>query len=117
MTKQFRVNNHTFNRDLAIVADTNSVGYDVGRADSFSILVAVADNGSGAGSIALEASLDNTTYVELSSSSTTIAFVSSAQNMLFTVQNPAYRYVRVAATVSAGDIDVVSNITVTEGSR
>lgn len=115
MANKLRIDNSKFYIATGITADENSKSINVGGAESYSMLVTLADNGSGAGSIALEGSLDDTNFVELSGSSQTIAFVSLAQKMLFTVQKPSYKYVRVAVTVSAGDIDVTSEVTVTEG--
>jgi hypothetical protein len=115
MSSPLRNDNYKFYQAAGVTASENSNAVDIGGARGFSILVTLADNGSGAGSVALEGSLDGTNFVELAGTSTTISFLASAQKILFTVTDPMYKYVRIALTVSAGDMDIDGEVTIIEG--
>jgi len=115
MSNSLRVDNSLEMKVVSAVTSQNSTAIDVGGAEGYSALVTLADVTSGVGTVALEGSLDGTTFVELNGSSQTIAFVSSAQKMLFTVQKPTYKWVRVAYTRTSGTLTIQAEVTVIEG--
>lgn len=115
MSSSVRIDNSKFYISSGVTSDENSVGHNIKGADKVSIVVSIADNGSGAGTVALEGCNDDSKYVEITDSSQTIDFTASAQNIIFDIIDPSYLWIRIAVTVSAGDMDFTGEITVIEG--
>lgn len=97
-----------FDSQTGKTADFNSAALDLDEAVGYAIQVNLTDNGAGAGSVALQATVDGTNYVEISGTSTTIAFASGVQSIIWNVAEPFYKKVRVAYTISAGNIDATA---------
>jgi hypothetical protein len=115
MSSSLRNDNNKFYNVTGVTASEQSNAVEISGSRGFSVLVTLADNGSGAGNISLRGSLDGTNWVEISGSEQTITFSASAQKMLFNIVDAMYKYVDVDVTISAGDIDVDAEITIIEG--
>jgi hypothetical protein len=86
-----------------VTSNINSESMDISTMDGFSVHASYVDNGSFAGTIKIQASIDGTNFVDVADSSSAI----SVSNGNFWNYNGAYyRYFRVSITVSAGDGDV-----------
>lgn len=87
---------------VTAASNATSIGYDLGDLASYSIGVVISGSNI-AGTIKLQCSNDNTTWVDVPSAST--AITSSADEM-FNISNAQYRYVRAdwAATSGTGNI-------------
>jgi len=115
MSSSLRVDKHQFYVGTTVTSTEQSAAADVGGARGYSVQIELTDNGSAAGTISLQASVDNSTFVDIVGTATTMAFTSSAMSIIYDVQFPGYGYVRVNTTVTAGDLDITAKITIVEG--
>lgn len=83
---------------VSAASSVDSIGYDLGELAAFSIGVVISGSNI-AGTVKLQCSNDNTTWVDVPNAST--AITSSADEM-FNISNAQYRYVRVVWTASSG---------------
>lgn len=99
---------------IAIDANTYAVGASLADANA-DTRVTITDGGTGThtftptslagASVKLQASLDNSTFVDIAASSNNIT---ASANFLYNVDAAHYRYFRVAYTLTAGQLDVVT---------
>jgi hypothetical protein len=83
---------------VSAATSVSSIGYDLGDLASFSVQ-GVFSGSNVAGTLKLQCSNDNTTWVDVPSASTSIT---SSADEVFNISNAQYRYVRASWTYSSG---------------
>lgn len=91
----------------ATTASSTSAAYDVSKADRFLIQLALTGNSGTAVTIAVEASLDGATYIELDSTTKT-----SSNDGYFISGNWPYNEIRVSTSTHATEAAVTATLTV-----
>lgn len=90
---------------VSAAANKTTIGYDLGDSVGYS-LASVVSGADVVGTLSLEVSLDNTSYVEVPSSSQSIA---ASADYIYSVSDAQYRYVRAKWVYTSG----TGNITIT----
>lgn len=99
------IGSHSLYSASSITAGFNSTSINRDVMDGFNVVANITSNTTTSiGYFWLEASIDNSTYVDISNSTST---VSETGSIMWDVAMPYYNYVRVQSTLTTANIDCV----------
>jgi hypothetical protein len=89
------------------VTTSYTYNIDVTNIDNIAISVTCTPVSSGTGTLVLNASVDGANFAPIPNSSTSI---SASGTTIYTVANPAYKYIQVSYTASSNGMTIVGSI-------